>query len=144
MSKLSFIDFKSLNWQRCCNILVVFIFIFKYTEKHFNKLITLGSYRLWTYSKKRWMVGPSADNIYSPFIFYRVCNLGGFSGRALCFWSIPLPVLLTRDLWRFTSQLVWPEAIMVAVDLTFLTCHSHSLGARWFSVYLLLLSRSLL
>ncbi len=90
------------------------------------------------------LVDAAAARLCRIIDFYRLFDVGGISGKRLFFWQLHLPFLFARTFWRFTAQLVWAEAELVAGLAYFLACAPCSLGAGGISRHLLLLSRRLL
>lgn len=75
---------------------------------------------------------------------YSVCYLGGISGRSLRLGSLSVAVLFPRAFRRFTPQLVWAQAFMVARGNSIFTRTVDSLGAGRNACNVLLLSGRLL
>ena len=72
---------------------------------------------------------PAAARFYRIVDFHRLLHVGGVSGKELFCRQLPLAVLFARTVWRFTSQLVWAEAGVVASLAYLFAGASNSLGA---------------
>src|SRR6266436_3704014 len=75
---------------------------------------------------------------------YRLFYVGGVSGYELFRWQLRLAFLFAGNFWRFTTQLVWTQARVVARLAHFFSRAISSLGSCRISPDLLLLSRRVL
>jgi hypothetical protein len=70
--------------------------------------------------------------------------MGGIPGKELLFRQLSFSIVFTGIIGGLASQLVWTQTWLVAVVATLVSCIADLMGARTFSIHLLLLSRRLL
>ena len=84
---------------------------------------------IWPNHARGRLVDPTAARFYRIVDFHRLLDVGGVSGKRLFLRQLCLAVLFARTVWRFTSQLVWTEAGVVASLAHLFPCILNSLGA---------------
>ena len=106
-------------------------------DNHFAALI-------WSDDARGSLVDPTALGLSRIVDFYCLFDVGCVSRCALFCRQLHFAVLFAGDFWRFTAQLVWCQAGMVAELAYVFASVVGALGARRLSAHLLLLSRRLL
>src|SRR6266542_3388841 len=75
------------------------------------------------------LVAPAAARFYRIVDFHRLLHVGGVSGKRLFLRQLCLAVLFAGTVWRFTAQLVWTEARVVAWLVHLFAGAVNSMGA---------------
>ena len=113
------IDFEFVAWRSCTQAET-----FPYAKRRNRN----DQADIWPNHAGRRLVDPAAARFYRIVDFHRLLDVGGVSGEKLFCWQLPLAVLFARAVWRFTSQLVWVEARVVASLAYLFASASNSLG----------------
>src|SRR5512132_3058130 len=99
---------------------------------------------IWPNHARGRLVDPAAARFYRIVDFHRLLHVGGVSGKRLFLRQLRLAVLFAGTVWRFATQLVWTETVVVASLAHLFPCALNSLGTGWLPAHLLLLPRRLL